>query len=88
MEGFQPIAMWTLTGEQEDDWLQGRVGYIINFPHSILFEAKILKNIEGDIALDDIVIVNGYCQTYPVYASPTDGFTTPVTVPPTQLLVE
>lgn len=75
-EGFQPISMWTLSGLQEDNWLQGKVGFVVNSDHSILIEAKINQDDEGDIAIDDLSITNGYCPTYPAYAVPVGGFTT------------
>lgn len=79
LEGFQPLAMWTLVGEQEDDWLQGKVGFAVGSDHSILFEARIMDLDDGDIAIDDIAITNGYCNTLPVYAVPDSGLTTTAT---------
>ncbi|CAF3623338.1 unnamed protein product [Rotaria sp. Silwood1] len=75
-EGFQPIPMWTLSGQQQDDWFQGKVGFIVNSDHSILIEAKINQNDEGDIGIDDLSITNGYCPTYPAYAVPPNSLTT------------
>ncbi|CAF4619611.1 unnamed protein product, partial [Rotaria sp. Silwood2] len=75
-EGFQPIAMWTLSGHQDDFWFQGKVGFIVNSDHSILIEGKITDNDEGDIAIDDLSITNGYCPIYPMFAIPADGLTT------------
>ncbi|CAF4767198.1 unnamed protein product, partial [Rotaria sp. Silwood1] len=75
-EGFQPIPMWTLSGQQEDYWFQGKVGFIVNSDHSILIEAKITQNEEGNIGIDDLSITNGYCPTYPAYAVPPNSLTT------------
>ena len=72
--------MWTLTGEQDDDWFQGKVGFIISDDHSLLIEAKLSQYVEdGDIGIDDIAITNGYCPIYPTYAVPAIGLTTPST---------
>ncbi|CAF0847412.1 unnamed protein product, partial [Rotaria sordida] len=75
-EGFQPIPMWSLSGLQDDDWFQGKVGFIVNSDHSILIEGKITQNDEGDIAIDDLSITNGYCPLFPSYATPADSLTT------------
>ena len=80
-EGSQPTPIWTLTGEQDDDWFQGKAGFIINSDHSVLIEARIAQTSDGDIAIDDISITNGYCPTYPQYAVPDGSLTT--TVPTT-----
>jgi hypothetical protein len=83
-EGFQPIAMWTLHGEQDDEWYQGKAGFIVTSDHSILIQAKITENDDGDIAIDDISITNGYCPLYPAYAAPEDLTTV---MPPTTMRV-
>ncbi|CAF4987055.1 unnamed protein product, partial [Rotaria sp. Silwood1] len=74
-EGFRRIPIWTLSGEQINDWLQGKVGFVVNSDHSILIEATIAKGNESDIAIDDISIVNGYCTIYPILAQPNTSFT-------------
>jgi hypothetical protein len=75
-EGFQSIPMWSLTGPQGDDWYQGKVGFLINSDHSILIESRLTQIKDGDMGLDDIVITNGYCPTFPVFAEIPDGYTT------------
>jgi hypothetical protein len=85
-EGFPPVAIWTLSGKQPDDWFQGKAGFILHSDHSLLFEAKITSNDEGDIAIDDIAITNVYCATLPSYAIPGSGLTTTTTT--TTMLVE
>ncbi|CAF4487647.1 unnamed protein product, partial [Rotaria magnacalcarata] len=52
-EGFQPIPMWTLSGHQDDNWFQGKVGFVVDSDHSLLIEAKITQTDEGDIGIDD-----------------------------------
>ena len=52
--------MWTLSGEQADDWFEGKVGFVVDSDHSLLIEAKITQNDEGDIGIDDILITNEY----------------------------
>ncbi|CAF1538469.1 unnamed protein product, partial [Adineta steineri] len=76
MEGFQPLPMWTLAGEQDDDWFQGKVGFSVSADHSILIEGRITQYEEGDIGLDDISITNGYCTLLPSFAAPENGLTT------------
>jgi hypothetical protein len=86
-EGVQPIAMWALRGEQNDEWLQGKVGFIIASDYSILIEGKITGDDEGDIALDDISITNGNCPLYPAYAA-SEGTTTTIPATTTRALVK
>ena len=76
IEGSPPIAMWTISGEQPDLWHQGKAGFTVHSDHSLLIEAKITSNEEGDIAVDDISIFNGACPTFPSNAIPPDGLTT------------
>jgi hypothetical protein len=86
-EGSQPIVMWTLSGEQPDDWFQGKVGFTVHTDHSLLIEAKITSNDEGDIAIDDIAITNGYCPIFPAFAKPSEGLTTTTAIT-TEMLVK
>lgn len=75
-EGSPPLIMWTISGEQPDLWYQGKVGFTVHSDHSLLIEAKITSNAEGDIAIDDISILNGFCPTYPSFAVPSHGLST------------
>jgi hypothetical protein len=86
-EGSPPIAMWTLSGEQPDNWFQGKAGFTAHSDHSLLIEAKITSNEEGDIAIDDVSITNGACPVYPSYAIPSGGLTTTTTIT-TPMLVD
>ncbi len=86
-EGFQPIAMWTLAGEQDDAWFQGKAGFMVNSDHSLLIEAKLTQSEDGDIGIDDISITNGYCPLLPAFAVPEDGLTTPPTAITPAMLV-
>ncbi|CAM4935869.1 unnamed protein product [Rotaria socialis] len=88
-EGFQPIPMWTLSGQQDDNWFEGKVGFVVDLDHSLLIEAKITQNDEGDIGIDDLLITNSYCPTFPAFATPPDAYTTMqpavttgITIPP------
>ncbi len=76
IEGSPPIIMWTISGEQPDAWFQGKAGFTVHSDHSLLIEAKIASLEEGDIAIDDITIINGFCPTYPSFAIPIGGLTT------------
>ncbi|CAF4982028.1 unnamed protein product, partial [Rotaria magnacalcarata] len=48
-------------GHQDDNWFQGKVGFVVDSDHSLLIEAKITQTDEGDIGIDDLLITNGYC---------------------------
>ncbi|CAF4316883.1 unnamed protein product, partial [Rotaria magnacalcarata] len=54
----------------------GKVGFVVDSDHSLLIEAKITQTDEGDIGIDDLLITNGYCPTFPVFATPPDAYTT------------
>lgn len=88
MEGFQPLAIWSLAGEQDDDWFQGKVGFSVSADHSLLIEAKVTQNDEGDIAVDDISMTNGYCTLLPPFATPESGLTTTAAPVTTKVSVE
>ena len=75
---MKSVPMWTLQDEQDDDWFQARVGFAADASLSILIEARITSTEEGDIGLDDIQIINGYCPTFPAFAVPSNGLTTPM----------
>ena len=71
--------MWTLTGQQYDGWLQGRVGFSVNGDHSLLIESRLTATRDGSMGLDDISIQNGYCPTNPPLAIPIDQYQTTAT---------
>jgi hypothetical protein len=77
IEGYGTIPMWQLSGEQGDDWFQGRVGFSGSLDHSILIESRLTLTTHGDMGLDDISIKPGYCPTIPTFADPSPGLTTP-----------
>lgn len=79
--------MWTLSGEQPDEWHQGKAGFTIHSDHSLLIEAKIVSNEVGDIAIDDISITNGHCPIFPTSAIPSHGLTTTTQIT-TEMLVK
>ncbi|PFX21360.1 G-protein coupled receptor GRL101 [Stylophora pistillata] len=67
------MIMWSLTGQQGPDWLFGQVGYkdIFN-SFKIVIEGVRGNGVYGDIALDDLLILEGEnCQT--VYGNENPG---------------
>lgn len=57
--------IWTLSGDQGDEWLVAQVSVWSPIrPFQISFEGTVGRADKGDIAIDDIRIVNGKCA-YP-----------------------
>lgn len=83
--------LWTLSGQQGNAWLNGRVSLSRKPSTSfwIVFEGIRDSGYRGDIAIDDIQITNGGCSILPAKADPnkptatTPVATTPFTLPPT-----
>jgi len=82
--------IWSLSGQQGSQWLEGRVA-LCKIPSSywIVFEGIRGSGYRGDIAIDDILIKDGDCSTLPASANPitpptvtTPVVTTPFTLPP------
>lgn len=83
--------LWTLSGQQGNVWLNGRVS-LSKKPSTnfwIVFEGIRGNGYQGDIAIDDVLITNGGCAILPAKANPnqptatTPAVTTPFTLPPT-----
>lgn len=55
--------MWQQTGNKGNKWINGKVDVIANTGDQVIFEGATGTSYQGDIALDDIYILNGPCQT-------------------------
>ena len=81
--------IWSLSGQQGSQWLEGRVSLskIPSTSYWIVFEGIRGNGYRGDIAIDDILIKDGNCAILPALANPnptsiTPVVTTPFTLPP------
>ena len=55
--------VWTLTGDQGDQWLLGQVDVTTGYEHIITFEAIDSSSFTGDISLDDINYLPRSCSS-------------------------
>ncbi|XP_031666604.1 MAM and LDL-receptor class A domain-containing protein 2 [Oncorhynchus kisutch] len=54
--------LWSRTGDQGDRWRHGRTTVLSpDIPYQVIFEAVAGDGREGDIAIDDLTLVNGPC---------------------------
>jgi len=76
--------IWSLSGQQGNQWLEGRVALskIPSISYWIVFEGIRGNSYRGDIAIDDILIKDGSCPTLPANADPNPLSTTPVVTTP------
>ena len=72
MYGSTNRTVFTATGNKGQGWLQGQVTVSTNSPYNIVFEGVRGADYHGDIALDDISLLDGTCnlQTTPSSISP------------------
>lgn len=63
LRGRFRYRLWTRSGEQGSKWVKGIVSLRSSAPFSIDFEGIIGKGFRSDIAIDDIKVNNGLCQT-------------------------
>ncbi|CAB4026654.1 MAM and LDL-receptor class A domain-containing 2-like, partial [Paramuricea clavata] len=77
-------VLWSLSGSQGNQWKFGRVSVSRNDAYRFVFEGTVGSSYTGDIALDDIQIVEQACSILPVTANinPTSLPTTPVVSTP------
>ncbi|XP_062406258.1 MAM domain-containing glycosylphosphatidylinositol anchor protein 2-like [Sardina pilchardus] len=57
--------VWTLTGNQGDRWRQAKVSVHPTASFQVAFEGVRGPGIEGDIAIDDVVLEEGECPNTP-----------------------
>ncbi|XP_030849919.1 MAM and LDL-receptor class A domain-containing protein 1-like [Strongylocentrotus purpuratus] len=87
-EAGMEAMVWRLTGEQNDDdtvWKQGKIQYSDKQDRvKMEFVGVIGPGHQSDIALDDIRLIPGECDTYPPEAAvlPTTTPVPPTTPPP------
>ncbi|EDO47787.1 predicted protein [Nematostella vectensis] len=73
--------IWSLSGEQGNNWLYGTAPIRAGQVYQIIFEGVRSTNHKGDIAIDDVEFVVGTCPITPVNAKPTNPWTTPAPSP-------
>lgn len=72
----QPVAAWSLGGNQNNIWRLASVNLVASAEFTVMIEATHGGNYTGDIAIDDIRVLSRSCAT----TTPTPS-TTAVTVP-------
>ncbi|KAF2344949.1 MAM domain, partial [Trinorchestia longiramus] len=64
----KPQTIWEISGEAGKIWYQGQVPISSSTPFKIAFEGEVGLTNLGDIALDDISIIQGPCPSAPQVA--------------------
>ncbi|XP_022097819.1 MAM and LDL-receptor class A domain-containing protein 1-like [Acanthaster planci] len=67
------VTNWLMDGQQSTDeynWLNGQFDVSETVPFQIVFEGVVGASYQGDIAIDDIELVDGNCGTIPRTADP------------------
>ncbi|XP_078671849.1 MAM and LDL-receptor class A domain-containing protein 2-like [Branchiostoma floridae x Branchiostoma belcheri] len=61
----QPLgnSVWSRTGEQGDLWQKGEYEVVMQQPFQVVFEAAVGSYFRGDIALDDVLVEIGQCDS-------------------------
>ena len=72
--------MWSLSGDQGNQWMSASVPVNSNSPFSVVFEGVRGSGSQGDIALDDVVYTATPCVLSPPNANRATVST--VTIPP------
>lgn len=66
----QLTQIWTKSGEQGTTWIQGHVDVSSTNGYFIIFEGVVGNNVFGDIAIDDISMLDNSCSTIPSATPP------------------
>ncbi|ROT72905.1 putative MAM domain-containing protein 2-like [Penaeus vannamei] len=66
-------VIWQISGEAGNAWYQGQVPIASPSPFKIVFEGVVGANNLGDIAIDDISIIQGACPSAPQVAAGNNG---------------
>ncbi|XP_063609951.1 MAM and LDL-receptor class A domain-containing protein 1-like [Penaeus indicus] len=66
-------VIWQISGEAGNAWYQGQVPIASPTPFKIVFEGVVGANNLGDIAIDDISIIQGACPSAPQVAAGNNG---------------
>ncbi|CAH3118157.1 unnamed protein product [Pocillopora meandrina] len=78
--------VWTLSGNQLDQWKFGQAPVVsAQSGYQVVFEAIRGSDYRGDIAIDDIAFTVGACTVLPHNAKPTPPPTPPATTGPTTI---
>ncbi|XP_006823085.1 MAM domain-containing glycosylphosphatidylinositol anchor protein 2-like, partial [Saccoglossus kowalevskii] len=56
------IDLWTMSGNQGNQWMPGRVGFYQTQDYYLIFNATRGNGPSGDICIDDITMTRGYCS--------------------------
>ncbi|XP_069014100.1 apical endosomal glycoprotein [Embiotoca jacksoni] len=60
--GKNPIQLWTRRGDQGKHWRHGRATLLSpDAPYQVIFEAAVGDGPRRDIAIDDLIVLNGVC---------------------------
>ncbi|XP_070565018.1 MAM and LDL-receptor class A domain-containing protein 1-like isoform X2 [Ptychodera flava] len=60
--GTQVNDLWTLSSDQGNNWINGRVGIRQDQDYQLMFTAIRGNGPGGDICVDDVSITSGYCR--------------------------
>ncbi|KAK3871532.1 hypothetical protein Pcinc_023337 [Petrolisthes cinctipes] len=66
-------VIWTISGEAGNAWYQGQVPIASPTPFKVVFQGEVGANSLGDIAIDDISVVQGACPSAPQVAAAKSG---------------
>eukprot|EP00795_Rhopilema_esculentum_P012712 gene12712-3431_t len=64
------IPVWSLTGQQGNNWMYGQAPIRSNVDYQMIFEGVRGNGFQGDIALDDIEFTNFACGNLPANSVP------------------
>ena len=57
----QGRSVWSLGGNQGNQWLRAQATITSSFPYQVAFEGVVGAGFKGDVAMDDISIADGAC---------------------------
>ena len=78
-------VLWHVEDEKmPNEWVQSQVSYIAYDTHHLGFVATTIETYAaGDIALDDLDVINADCEILPDYAGANSNYSNPTTTPST-----
>ncbi|XP_014680990.1 PREDICTED: MAM and LDL-receptor class A domain-containing protein 1-like [Priapulus caudatus] len=59
--GLLGSVVWTLAGDQGDRWYKGMVDVASSTTFNVVFEGVVGSNVKGDIAIDDVFLLDQAC---------------------------
>ncbi|XP_041467523.1 MAM and LDL-receptor class A domain-containing protein 1-like [Lytechinus variegatus] len=57
--------VWTTQGDRADQWIEAQISVAEAVPYQVVFEGRVGSAYTGDISLDDISMIHGYCPGTP-----------------------